>query len=190
MELSNSSSLFSASKLILVKPVKGKDIEFSLNDLKKISKDDNQNIIIDASEITQKAKLLERFKGYAVIKEFKKKADYSSFNIADALIIDGNAKQALSILNTITDIDNAIYGIIGAIQYNLRGVISLRSQNKISKGLKPFVKQKFTRCKLSNDEVKSLYRELVVLDAKCKDYKHKKNTRDIFMDFVINNFIK
>lgn len=190
LDVANSTSLFSKKKLIIIKAKAVKDIEFNEVDLEKLSKDSSQDIIIDASAISQRVKILKLFKKYADIKEFKKKADYTSFNIADALLIENQFKKAIVLFNNIEDVDNAIYGIIGALQYNLRGIISLREGNKLSESFKPFVKQKFSKSTLSDDDLKHLYKALSALDVACKDYKRGRSVKNLFVDFIIDNFAK
>ena len=184
--LIDSNGLFSQEKLIVVANAKSHP-EFELDDfLENLNKSTEVTVIMDLSNLNANLKIFKNIKKNSKHFSFVQPRDYTLFNLCDALFLKKDRREALSIINSIDDIDDKFLLILATTQSSLRNYVSLKYQNKSSKTIHPFMAKKISSYKLTFNEVKAWYEKLVELDLKSKSQKVDKKA--LLIDLVLYFF--
>ncbi len=182
----------SQSKLIILHANNIANIILSDDILEFLSKDKATELIlnINSSENSYNKFQFRNLKKYknlmkiSTVRTFDLPKNYVHFNISDAIFIDRDKQKALTLLDSIEDIDKEIFAIISTLHNTIRGYISMKYNNKTYNALHPFVKKKLKNIKMTKKEVDNIYESLYKLDKGIK--YNKQDTRSQIQDFVIN----
>lgn len=182
-DLIQANSLFASKRLILFTPEKVGQIDFDDGFLLSVSKNKDLEFIINVTKLKQTKDLLKPFLDIKDIKviEYSKQRTFNVFKLADEIVIYQNKVSAIKLLDQLTE--DEIFSVVTTISYNLRCLISIKFNNQFAKTLKPFVVKKFSACKLNDDQIKAIYKDLLDLDVKSKS--ESTGLKNLIIDFIL-----
>lgn len=184
--LVDSTGLFSQEKLIIIVNAKNHPEFEDEVFIETLNNNPDITVIADLSSLNANLKIFKSLKKHSKHFSFVQPRDYTLFNLCDALFLKKDRKEALSIINSMNDIDEKFLLILATIQSSLRNFVSLKYQNKSSKTIHPFMAKKIAGYKLTEEEVKSWYEKLMELDLKSKSQKVDKKA--LLIDLVLYFF--
>lgn len=181
--LINTDSLFSEKKLIIIFPKKKEQLEFETDFLENLYSSELVTLLVVPKGINANLAVLKNFAKHTQIKTFENARDYTFFNFCDAFLGEKNKQKSVQILNSIEDLDETAIPLVSTLIMSLRNFISIKTNNKLSQTIHPFIKTKIAKYNLTLQEAQSLYTKFLDLDIAFKTSSVDKKAK--FLDLII-----
>ncbi len=181
--LINTDSLFSENKLVIIFPKKKEQLEFEDSFLETLFDSKLITLLAIPKGLNANLGVLKSFAKHSEVKNFENARDYTFFNFCDALLGEKNKHKSVELLNSIEDLDEAAIPLVSTLVMSLRNFISIKTNNKLSQTLHPFIKGKISKYNLTLSEAQLLYSKLLDLDIAFKTSSVDKKTK--FLDLII-----
>lgn len=183
IDLLSSTGMFSSGNSVFIYASKAEQVDFNENFLAEIKSDKENDLYIVDDGINKLTSIYKLIKKHSQLKEFTLPRDYATFNIADAIFIEGDKTKAINLIHKFENIENEAPLITGVLYMGLRNYVSVKLNNKTAEKLHPFIKKKNASSKYNPADLKKVYADLLELDVRLKTNSASK--RDAIDDFML-----
>ena len=184
-DISKSQGMFSAKKLIILRPESVSDVDFSDEFLSLIAENSDVEIVIDSAKLIKTTKAYKSLIKFGKKVSFDEKKNYDVYNISDAFLIENNKSRAIDLLLNFCKSDDDFYMVLSNIHFGLKNLVATVEKNKAWESMHPFVKKKMANVKVDLEKLKLVYKNIFLLDATSKSSSEKR--LNLLLDFMLES---